>query len=123
MTENAAEKELPKGAEGTPPAEAPVEATPPPAVSWPAPDERGLVLLGGVHFDRGAVQVLKTEYTPEEIVASLAGSSPAAWVRRVNHDYLERRGIGRLVVAGTPGRPVISGRRFDDRERRGRGRR
>jgi len=102
------------------PTESPGETATPTPTPWPEPDGRGLVFLAGVHFDRGAVQLLRTEYTPDEIIAGLAASSPAAWVRSVNREHLERHGIGRLIVAGMPGHPVISGRRFDDRERRGR---
>ena len=89
--------------------------------AWPAADERGLVVLAGVHFDRSAVQLLRSEYTPDEIIAGLAGSNPRTWVRVINREHLERRGIGRLVVAGSPAHPVISGHRFTDWERRGRG--
>ncbi len=113
MTETQGKQEAQDG-------ESPAEAAASTPTPWPAPDDRGLVVVGGVHFDRGAVQLLRTEYTPDEIIAGLAGSSPAAWVRRVNREHLERHGIGRLMMAGVPGRPVITGRRFDDRERRGR---
>jgi hypothetical protein len=90
---------------------------------WPKPDERGLIILADIHFDRGAVQALETEYTPDEIIEGLAKTDVHAWVRSINSTHLERRGIGRLTIAGSSDHPVVSGRRFTDRERRGRGNR
>ncbi len=91
------------------------------ATAWPDADEHGLVSLGGALFDRGAVQLLKTEYTPDEIVAGLAAEDVHSWVRTINRTHVERHSIGRLTIAGTTERPVVSGRRFTDWERRGRG--
>ena len=91
------------------------------ATQWPAADEHGLVSLGRALFDRGAVQLLTTEFTPDEIVAGLAAEDVHAWVRTMNRTHLERHSIGRLTIAGSSERPVVSGRRFTDWERRGRG--
>ncbi len=96
--------------------EAKVEPTP-----WPEPNERGLTVLANVRFDRSAVQLLKTEYTPDEIIAGLNSSNLRSWVQNINHSHLERRGIGRLLLSGTPNQLVVSGHRFTDWERRGRG--
>ena len=55
------------------------------------------------------------------IEAGLRDSNPREWVRRVNQEHLERRGIGRLNVAGSADTPVISGRRMAGFERKARG--
>jgi hypothetical protein len=89
--------------------------------TWPEADEHGLVSLGGALFDRGAVALLKTEYTPDEIVAGLAAEDVHSWVRTINRTHVERHGIGRLVIAGSSARPVVSGHRFTGWERPGRG--
>src|SRR5512144_5293 len=87
---------------------------------WPEPNEHGLVALGDTYFDRNAVQLLTTEYTPDEIVAGLKESSNVrAWVKMINQTHLERRHIGRLVVAGTPTQPIVTGHRLTNWERRG----